>query len=80
MLPKKNEPDLDDLPPAGREAMTFLPVETLDEVLAVALLPLLAEEPGRSVASHDLVPLANPAAPSRPEGHVPSAALTRRSS
>ncbi|MDW8148359.1 MAG: endopeptidase La [Roseiflexaceae bacterium] len=39
ILPRRNEVDLDDLPPDVREALTFVPVETLDEVLAAALLP-----------------------------------------
>ncbi|MGB9754035.1 endopeptidase La [Roseiflexus castenholzii] len=39
ILPRRNEVDLDDLPSDVREALTFVPVETLDEVLAAALLP-----------------------------------------
>jgi ATP-dependent Lon protease len=37
ILPKENEPDLDDLPAEVREALTFSCVETLDEVLQLAL-------------------------------------------
>ena len=37
VLPKQNEPDLEDIPEEVREQMTFHPVETLGEVLAVAL-------------------------------------------
>jgi ATP-dependent Lon protease len=74
MLPARNEPDLDDLPTDARAAMTFLAVETLDQVLAAALLPLPAQEPAAElIQSHDLVPLANPQ-PSRTGGRVPSAA------
>ncbi|WP_322489642.1 endopeptidase La [Chloroflexus sp.] len=40
ILPKRNMLDLDDLPPAVSAEMTFIPVETLDEVLSVALLPM----------------------------------------
>jgi ATP-dependent Lon protease len=39
ILPRRNEVDLDDLPPDVRGALTFVLVETLDEVLAAALLP-----------------------------------------
>lgn len=39
ILPKRNMLDLDDLPAAVRAEMTFIPVETLDEVLSIALLP-----------------------------------------
>ncbi|HET9723830.1 MAG TPA: endopeptidase La [Actinomycetota bacterium] len=37
ILPKRNEGDLDDVPEQVRAEMTFHPVETVDEVLAVAL-------------------------------------------
>jgi ATP-dependent Lon protease len=39
ILPRRNEVDLDDLPSDVREALTFVPVETLDEALTAALLP-----------------------------------------
>ncbi len=39
ILPKRNEPDLDDLPPEVREALTFVLVDRMDEVLEAALLP-----------------------------------------
>ena len=38
VLPKENERDLDDLPADVRSQLVFHPVETLDEVLAVALV------------------------------------------
>jgi ATP-dependent Lon protease len=37
VLPKANEPDLEDLPEEVRTKLIFHPVETLDEVLAIAL-------------------------------------------
>jgi ATP-dependent Lon protease len=37
ILPKRNEGDLEDVPESVREQMTFHPVETIDQVLAVAL-------------------------------------------
>ncbi len=37
LLPKDNQPDLDDIPPKIREQMHVKTVETVDEVLAVAL-------------------------------------------
>ncbi len=40
ILPRQNEADLEDVPPAVREQMEFILVDTMDEVLAAALLPL----------------------------------------
>jgi ATP-dependent Lon protease len=37
ILPKRNEADLDDLPANLREALRFVPVDTIDEALEVAL-------------------------------------------
>jgi ATP-dependent Lon protease len=37
ILPKRNEGDLDDVPEQVREEIAFHPVETIDEVLAIAL-------------------------------------------
>ena len=37
VLPKENEPELDDLPEEVRKTLTFHPVETLEEVIALAL-------------------------------------------
>ena len=37
VLPKENEPELEDLPEEVRKTLVFHPVETLDEVLAIAL-------------------------------------------
>ena len=42
ILPRRNEADLDDLPSEVKDALTFVPVETLDEVLAAALMPEVA--------------------------------------
>jgi ATP-dependent Lon protease len=39
IIPERNRADLDDVPADVREAMTFHPVMTLDEVLALALEP-----------------------------------------
>jgi ATP-dependent Lon protease len=43
ILPRRNEGDLEDVPESVREQMAFHPVETIEQVLAVALEP--AEEP-----------------------------------
>jgi ATP-dependent Lon protease len=37
ILPARNEPDLDDVPSDVRDRMRFHPVETVDQVLALAL-------------------------------------------
>ena len=39
ILPKDNEADIDDVPEEARKDLTFHPVETLDEVLKLALEP-----------------------------------------
>ena len=39
ILPKHNERDLDELPKDVREAVTFVPVDQIDEALKVGLLP-----------------------------------------
>ncbi len=39
ILPKANEADMEDIPEEVREQLTFHPVESLDEVFAIALLP-----------------------------------------
>jgi ATP-dependent Lon protease len=44
VLPKANEADIEDVPEEVREQLTFHPVQTLSEVLAIALVPLTAEQ------------------------------------
>ena len=39
VLPKENERDIEDIPKEVREHLAFVPVETMDEVLAEALVP-----------------------------------------
>ncbi len=39
IIPKDNQPDLDEIDPAVKEAVTFVPVEYVDAVLQQALLP-----------------------------------------
>ena len=39
ILPERNEPDLDDVPAEVRDQMTFHPVASVDQVLALALDP-----------------------------------------
>ena len=43
VLPKQNNRDLEDVPLQVRQTLTFVPVENMDEVLAVALLPARPE-------------------------------------
>jgi len=50
ILPKANEPDIDDIPEEVRSQLTFHPVETLTEVLKYALEPE-KEEPKLAAAS-----------------------------
>ena len=46
VLPKKNNRDLEDVPPQVRRTLNFIPVENMDEVLAVALLPAVQQPEG----------------------------------
>src|SRR5262249_37326932 len=39
ILPQRHEPDLDDFPSDGRQQMHFHPVQSIDEVLELALEP-----------------------------------------
>jgi len=39
ILPKDNEPDIEDIPEEVRSQLSFYPVETLEEVLKIALVP-----------------------------------------
>jgi ATP-dependent Lon protease len=55
ILPKDNEADLEDIPEEVRQQMTFHPVSTLDEVFAVALLPVA----GGTEGAHALEDLAD---------------------
>jgi ATP-dependent Lon protease len=43
ILPKRNEPDLAELPAEVKDGMRFVPVETLEEVLKVALPPPISK-------------------------------------
>jgi ATP-dependent Lon protease len=36
VFPRENEPDLDELPPETRKAMTFIPADTIEDVFAAA--------------------------------------------
>jgi ATP-dependent Lon protease len=47
VLPARNEPDLAELPPEVKDGIRFIPVQTLDEVLNVALP---AQHPASSTA------------------------------
>jgi ATP-dependent Lon protease len=51
ILPKHNEKDLEDVPPAIRASMRFVFVDTVDEVLEHALEPAAAETPAKRAAS-----------------------------
>lgn len=56
IIPKRNEPDLEDLPKELRDEMTFVPVDDAREVLTVALEgPQALRPPTRAAASpeHD---------------------------
>jgi ATP-dependent Lon protease len=52
ILPADNEKDLQEVPANARDSMTFVPVRTVDEVLAAALLPAEARrKPARAAGA-----------------------------
>jgi ATP-dependent Lon protease len=51
ILPKRNMADLDDFPAEVRAELTFVPVDTLDEVLAAALRPAHDPQAGAVLAN-----------------------------
>jgi ATP-dependent Lon protease len=53
IIPKLNEKDLVDVPEEAKQKLKFVPVENVDEVLAVALEKNGASEPARSVPATD---------------------------
>jgi ATP-dependent Lon protease len=62
IIPKLNEPDLDDLPEEARKRLVIHPVEELGEVLALALKDVRYSE-GKLLFGdenpHDVVPLSS---------------------
>jgi ATP-dependent Lon protease len=46
IVPRENEPDLDDLPEETKKALELIPVDSVSEVLAIALEPKSAATPG----------------------------------
>jgi ATP-dependent Lon protease len=46
IVPRENEPDLDDLPEETKKALELIPVDSVSEVLAIALEPKSAAAPG----------------------------------
>jgi ATP-dependent Lon protease len=52
ILPLRNEADLDDVPEAVRNEMTFHPVADVSKVLDLALEPLPAATSGRGAGAH----------------------------
>ena len=61
ILPKGNEQDLSELPEEVRKEMTFVPVETLQDVLKVALPEVTSEPDARATAATGTPAAASPA-------------------
>jgi ATP-dependent Lon protease len=55
ILPKRNEPDLEDLPESLKENMTFVLVDNMDDVLRAALPSVFKARPKRGGSSDDSV-------------------------
>jgi ATP-dependent Lon protease len=69
IIPADNEPDLYEVDPVVRQQVRFIPVRTLDEVIAAALEPVIeVKEPYRAVAA--------PAA--EPEAELPASMGIRK--
>src|SRR5690242_9794941 len=60
ILPKSNEKDLRDIPDEVRENMAFTFVQTMDEVMRVALLPAATEPPADRPPVRDVEPERRP--------------------
>lgn len=54
ILPKRNEPDLDDLPASLRENMTFILVDNMDDVLHVAVPSAMSERRTETSDDHEV--------------------------
>jgi len=52
IFPKRNEPDLEDIPDEVRDEIQFIPVETIDEVLKHALEEAAPEDSQDTVSDH----------------------------
>ena len=50
IFPRENEPDLVDLPPETRQALEFVPVDTIEEVFAAAFAGTAEPAPERDAA------------------------------
>jgi ATP-dependent Lon protease len=46
ILPKRNEPDIEDVPDEIKKSIQFIFVESVDEALAAALEPATPAQPG----------------------------------
>ncbi len=60
ILPRRNEPDLEEVPAEAREQLAFVPVDSIDDVWAHALSDATLAEPPAGLAA--------PAMPPRPDG------------
>ena len=69
IIPRRNEPDVDDVPPNLRKKMRFLAVDHVDEVLEAALEPLADVRPAKASSANGR----------RRRGREPIAADARRS-
>jgi ATP-dependent Lon protease len=58
ILPRRNERDLEDLPADVRQALEFVFVDTVDEVLAAALTPRPTEAPAEPTGEAEPQPRA----------------------
>jgi ATP-dependent Lon protease len=61
IIPRHNEKDLDDIPPELRKGMTFVPVDTIDDVLPVALRDGKKPTPDEPDIKPEAIPVAEPA-------------------
>ena len=60
IIPRRNEVDLEEIPAELRKGMTFVPVDTIDDVLPVALRDAVAVAPDVPAKKHEAVPVAEP--------------------
>jgi len=72
VLPERNAVDIPELPDEVRADMTFVPVKTIDEVLALALPPSEAPPPEAAAASNTAREAAAEPAPSEGDEQAPA--------
>jgi ATP-dependent Lon protease len=68
ILPRRNEPDLEDVPAEIKDQMKFILADTLDDVLKASLEPAGKPSAARTPRARPASPTARPARGAKPRG------------